>query len=59
MSKIGMALSRIDEELLKIVAPCKDIMDYKKMLRWKWMFFIGCITYFISMTVFDYFVFGE
>lgn len=59
IAKTGMALSRVDEELLKIVAPCKDIMNYNRTLRLKWLFFITCIAYFISMTVFDYFVFGE
>lgn len=59
MSKTGMALARVDEELIKLAFPCKDFMDYKKMLTLKWVFFFACVIYFVFMTIFDYIVFQE
>lgn len=58
-SRIGMRLSLIDVDLLKLASPCKELIDNKRALRLKWILFLGSVSFFLFMVVFDYFVFGE
>lgn len=59
MSRIGMALFNVDVELMRLAAPCKDLVDHKKGQRHKWIFILMCVAFFAFMVVFDCLVFRE
>lgn len=58
-SRIGLAMSQVDEDLLKLAAPCRNLIDYKRSLRIKWTVLSLGVSFFTFMTIFDFFVFKE
>lgn len=49
----------MDEDLLKLAAPCRNLIDYKRSLRIKWTVLSLGVSFFTFMTIFDFFVFKE
>lgn len=58
-SSITMALMEVDVELLALGSPVPELIDYRKGLRTKWKFFIITLSFFLFMSIFDFFIFKE
>lgn len=58
-TSITQAIMDVDVELLALGSPVCELIDYRKGLTRKWQIFAVNTTFFIFMTLFDYFIFRE
>ena len=56
---MGEALFQIDKELMVLAHPCKELIDYKRERKYRWLYVFGVVTFYLFMVIFDLLVFGE
>lgn len=59
ISDIGDMMCAVDDEIIKLTFPVKDVLDYRRSMKVKVILFGSNMSFFIFMFVFDYFVFEE
>lgn len=58
-TRIYRTILAIDEELLRLAHPNRDIIQHQRTQRILALFSGGMVAYFVFMAVFDYLVFRE